>query len=90
MSESEQPVEQQPVETPVGAPVKKKGISLPFLLMVPILAVGAYFGVKQIMYMSMLNDMSQETNKPIEIDPRTPEERGLNIDAVGAAASPKT
>jgi len=39
---------------------KRKILSLPFLAFIALLAVGGYFGVKQIMYSTMLNDLNSK------------------------------
>lgn len=43
---------------------KKKIISLPFLIIMPILGVAAFFGAKQLMFMSMLGELKKEADKP--------------------------
>lgn len=62
---------------PAPEKVEKKNsiISIPFLLIVPILGVAGYFGAKQIMYMSMLNGLKEEAAKPAVIG--KPGNRGI-------------
>jgi len=68
MTEEEQIQKEAPVApAPETAKKKKSLISIPFLLIVPILGVAGYFGAKQIMYMTMLNDLKNEAAKPTVI-----------------------
>ncbi len=64
---------------PTDAPLskKRKVISLPFLLAVVVIGVGGYFGIKQIMYLTMLNKMHKEATSEIQLDPNRVAKDGI-------------
>ena len=59
---------------------KRSSVSLPFLLGIVILGVVGYFGVRQVMYMSMLNEMQEKVDKKIiPIDAKTQPKKDPNM-----------
>ncbi len=75
------------VDATEAKPVVKKrsGISIPFLLGMVLLGVVGYFGVRQVMYMSMLNTMQEEVDKElVPIDPKTQPKKDPNMGPASA------